>query len=185
MPSNRKSETVQKHTIPWGRVNTKLVPSGQLQRLLHLGLGRWEPSLPAAYSCLIFLVSHLASGRWSGGRSVTFQSELAWTGQLKHFHMPKIISLGYFVTGQVHDFPSKHFHRSKSMFDTEADSCCLLVTAHILLGIQCFSECHHLLLYIRTELPNGNILQECFSPSRWHKAPAGFLCPAQRRIPFL
>lgn len=29
MPSNRKSETVQKHTIPWGWVNTRLVPPGQ------------------------------------------------------------------------------------------------------------------------------------------------------------
>lgn len=76
--------------------------------------------------------------------------------------MPKIILLGYFVTGQVHDFPSKHFHRSKSVSDTEADSCCILLTAHILLGIQCFSECHHLLLYVRTKLPDGNILQDCF-----------------------
>lgn len=29
MPSNRKSETVQKHTIPLGGVNTKLVQPGQ------------------------------------------------------------------------------------------------------------------------------------------------------------
>lgn len=29
MPSNRKSETVQKHPIPLGGVNTQLVPPGQ------------------------------------------------------------------------------------------------------------------------------------------------------------
>ena len=54
--------------------------------------------------------------------------------------MPKIILLGYFVTGQVHDFPSKHFHRPNSVSDTEADSCCILVIAHTSLGIQRFSE---------------------------------------------
>jgi hypothetical protein len=30
MPSNRKSETAQKHTIPWGGVDTKLVAPDQI-----------------------------------------------------------------------------------------------------------------------------------------------------------
>lgn len=99
--------------------------------------------------------------------------------------MPRNILLGYFLTGQVYYFPSKHFHHSESVSDTEAGSYCILVQLTFCLGFGVFRMSPPLALR-KDPLPDGNILQECAQLLRWCKTPLeSFLCLAQRRTPFL